>query len=40
MLTEMRDTVPLVMKADGVDPAKATTEDWMAAIDKIRGGGR
>ena len=36
MLTEMRDTVPLVMKADGIDPADATTEDWMAAIDKIR----
>lgn len=36
MLTEMRDTVPLVMKADGVDPADATEEDWMAAIDKIR----
>jgi spermidine/putrescine transport system substrate-binding protein len=35
MLTEMRDTVPLVMKADGIDPADATTEDWMAAIDKI-----
>jgi spermidine/putrescine transport system substrate-binding protein len=37
MLTEMRDTVPLVMKADGVDPADATTEDWTAAIEKIRG---
>ncbi|MDQ2676259.1 MAG: spermidine/putrescine ABC transporter substrate-binding protein [Actinomycetota bacterium] len=35
MLTEMRDTVPLVMKADGIDPAEASTEDWMAAIDKI-----
>jgi spermidine/putrescine transport system substrate-binding protein len=35
MLTEMRDTVPLVMKADGVDPATASTEDWMAAVDKI-----
>jgi spermidine/putrescine transport system substrate-binding protein len=35
MLTEMRDTVPLVMKADGVDPAEATTEEWLAAIDKI-----
>jgi spermidine/putrescine transport system substrate-binding protein len=35
MLTEMRDTVPLVMKADGVDPADATKEDWLAAIDKI-----
>jgi spermidine/putrescine transport system substrate-binding protein len=36
MLTEMRDTVPLVMKADGIDPAEATTEEWMAAIEKIR----
>lgn len=35
MLTEMRDTVPLVMKADGVDPEDATEEDWLAAIDKI-----
>ena len=35
MLTEMRDTVPLVMKADGVDPADATTDDWLDAIDKI-----
>jgi spermidine/putrescine transport system substrate-binding protein len=35
MLTEMRDTVPLVMKADGVDPLESTEEDWMAAIDKI-----
>ena len=31
----MRDTVPLVMKADGIDPAEATNEDWLAAIDKI-----
>ena len=36
MLTEMRDTVPLVMKADGVDPSTATTEEWMAAVDKIQ----
>lgn len=35
-LTEMRDSVPLVMKADGIDPAEATAEDWQAAIDKIR----
>ena len=35
MLTEMRDTVPLVMKADGIDPADASTEDWLAAIEKI-----
>jgi len=35
MLTELRDTVPLVMKADGVDPNGASKEDWLAAIDKI-----
>lgn len=35
MLSEMRDTVPLVMKADGIDPSEATEDDWMAAIDKI-----
>jgi spermidine/putrescine transport system substrate-binding protein len=35
MLTEMRDTVALVMKAEGVDPAEATNEEWLAAIDKI-----
>jgi spermidine/putrescine transport system substrate-binding protein len=37
MLTEMRDTVPLVMKCQGVDLSKATEDDWMAAIDKIQG---
>jgi len=37
MLTELRDTVPLVMKADGVDPENATQEDWLAAIDKLKG---
>lgn len=36
MLTEMRDTVPLVMAADGVDMENATMEDWMAAIDKLQ----
>jgi spermidine/putrescine transport system substrate-binding protein len=35
MLSEMRDTVPLVMKADGIDPAEATKEDWLAAVEKI-----
>jgi len=35
MLTELRDTVPLVMKADGVDPNGASKEDWLEAIDKI-----
>ncbi len=36
MLTEMRDTVPLVMAADGVDPVEATTQDWLDAIDKLQ----
>ncbi len=35
MLTEMRDTVPLVLQSEGVDLAEATKEDWLAAIDKI-----
>jgi spermidine/putrescine transport system substrate-binding protein len=35
MLTEMRDTVPLVMKCNGVDLAKATEQDWLDAIQKI-----
>ena len=35
MLNEMRDTVPLVLQADGIDPAEATKEDWLAAVEKI-----
>jgi spermidine/putrescine transport system substrate-binding protein len=35
MLTEMQDTVPVVMLADGVDPDEATTQEWLDAIDKI-----
>jgi spermidine/putrescine transport system substrate-binding protein len=36
MLTEMRDTVPLVMKCNGVDLDNATEQDWLDAIDKIK----
>src|SRR3954470_195000 len=36
MLTERRDTVPLVMKCQGVDLSKATEQDWLNAIDKIK----
>jgi spermidine/putrescine transport system substrate-binding protein len=36
VLEEMRDTVPLVMKAEGVDPEEATNEDWLKSIDKIK----
>jgi len=37
MLTEMRDTVPLVMKSDGIDPEEATNQDWLDTIDRIEG---
>ena len=36
MLTELRDTVPLVIAADGTDPNEATPEDWTAAIDRLQ----
>ena len=35
-LEEMRDSVPLVMKAEGVDPEEATDEEWLTAIDKVK----
>ena len=35
VLDELRDTVPIVMRADGVEMESATKEDWLAAIDKI-----
>jgi spermidine/putrescine transport system substrate-binding protein len=36
MLTELRDTVPLVMLSNGINPDTATEDDWMATIDKIQ----
>ena len=36
MLTELPDTVPLVMKCQGVDLSHATVDDWLAAIDKLK----
>ncbi len=36
MLTEMRDTLGLVMLALGIDPAQATIDDAKAATDRIR----
>jgi spermidine/putrescine transport system substrate-binding protein len=36
MLTEMRDTVPLVLQSEGTPPDEATKEDWLAAIEKLR----
>jgi spermidine/putrescine transport system substrate-binding protein len=35
VLDELRDTVPLVMRADGVDMEEATKEDWLAAVQKV-----
>jgi spermidine/putrescine transport system substrate-binding protein len=35
MLTEMRDTVTLVLQSEGIAPDEATKEDWLAAIDKL-----
>ncbi|HEY7456036.1 MAG TPA: spermidine/putrescine ABC transporter substrate-binding protein [Solirubrobacterales bacterium] len=35
MLDELRETVPLVMLGEGVDPAKASADQWLDAIDKI-----
>ena len=36
LLEELRDTVPLVMMADGIDPHEATKEQWLETIDKIK----
>lgn len=36
MLSEMRETVPLVMLAEGVDPTEASNEEWLKAIDRIK----
>jgi spermidine/putrescine transport system substrate-binding protein len=35
MLTEMRDSVPMTLKAMGIDPERATKDQWLAAVDKI-----
>jgi spermidine/putrescine transport system substrate-binding protein len=35
VLREMRDTVPVVMMADGIDPSEAAREDWLDTIDRI-----
>jgi spermidine/putrescine transport system substrate-binding protein len=32
----MRDTVPLIIQSEGVNPDDATKEDWLAAIDRLR----
>lgn len=39
MVTELREVVPLVMKAEGVDPDTASQQDWLDAIDRLREAG-
>jgi spermidine/putrescine transport system substrate-binding protein len=39
-VTEMREVVPLVMKADGINPDTATDQDWLNAIDKLKQAGQ
>jgi len=36
VLTELRDTIPLMLKADGIDPNEATTDEWLEEIDKLQ----
>ena len=36
MLSEMRETPALVMKAEGIDPEQASTQDWLDTIDKLK----
>ncbi|HKJ36609.1 MAG TPA: spermidine/putrescine ABC transporter substrate-binding protein [Solirubrobacterales bacterium] len=37
VLTELRDTIPMILLGEGIDPAEATTQDWLDAIDKLDG---
>jgi spermidine/putrescine transport system substrate-binding protein len=36
LLTEMRDSVPMTLKGMGMDPAHATEDQWLKAVDKIK----
>jgi spermidine/putrescine transport system substrate-binding protein len=36
MLTELRDTVPMTLKCMGIDPDTATTDQWLAAVTKVK----
>jgi spermidine/putrescine transport system substrate-binding protein len=35
VLTELRDTIPLMLKADGIDPSEASKEQWLDEIKKL-----
>jgi spermidine/putrescine transport system substrate-binding protein len=36
VLTELRDTIPLMLKADGIDPVEADKQQWLDAIQKLQ----
>jgi spermidine/putrescine transport system substrate-binding protein len=36
MLSELRDSVPMTLKAMGIDPDKASTDQWLSAVAKIK----
>ena len=36
VLLEMRDTIPVMLLSAGIDPAEATTEDWLEQIDRLQ----
>lgn len=36
VLTELRDTIPLLLKGDGIDPSEATPDQWLKAIKKLQ----
>jgi spermidine/putrescine transport system substrate-binding protein len=36
VLREMRDTIPVMLLAAGIDPAEATKEQWLEQIDKLK----
>jgi spermidine/putrescine transport system substrate-binding protein len=36
MLTEMRDTMGLMLLSEGKDPSKFSTSDWEASLDKVK----
>jgi spermidine/putrescine transport system substrate-binding protein len=35
LLTEMRDTVPMTLKSMGIDPDRASRDQWLEAVDKV-----
>jgi spermidine/putrescine transport system substrate-binding protein len=39
MVSELPEVVPLVMKADGIDPLRASKQEWLDTIAKIKAAG-